>query len=135
MTILEWSDGLSIGVRELDEQHKRLIEYINLLHDAVQQGEKRQGVEKLLEDLVRYTEFHFSTEEKYMYQYLYVSRLAHKEGHEHLLFQVRQLQQDLHKAAGPVQWNDLDFLKEWLLDHILHADKLMGEHLNSRQVF
>lgn len=135
MTIFEWSDQLSVGVKEIDEQHKRLIDYINVLHDAIQAGENREGVEKLLDDLIKYTEFHFSTEERMMYQYLYVSRLAHKEGHEHLLFQVRQLQQDLHKQTVPITWATLEFLKEWLLDHILHADKLMGEYLNSRRMF
>ncbi|MBI2311888.1 MAG: hemerythrin family protein [Betaproteobacteria bacterium] len=135
MTIFEWSNELSVGVKEIDEQHKRLIDYINVLHDAVEAGENRESVEKLLDDLIKYTEFHFSTEERMMYQYLYVSRLAHKEGHEHLLFQVRQLQQDLHKQTTPITWGVLDFLKAWLLDHILHADKLMGEYLNSRRVF
>lgn len=135
MTVFEWSDDLSVGVKEIDEQHKRLIDFINGLHDSIEQGEKRESVEKFLDELVEYTEFHFSTEERLMYQYLYVSRLAHKEGHEHLLFQVRQLLHDLHKQTAPITWHTLEFLKEWLLDHILHADKLMGEYLNSRRVF
>lgn len=135
MTVIEWSDALDIGVREIDEQHKRLIEHINLLHDATRQGENRENVEKRLDELIRYTEFHFSNEERLMGKYLYEPRLAHQEGHEHLLFQIRQLQQDMHRSSGPITWHALEFLKEWLLDHIVHSDKLLGEYLNGRRVF
>ncbi len=66
MALLHWRDNLSVGVDDVDADHKHLIDLLNELHYLVFAGGDRTSVGKVLEKLVRYTEYHFDREEKLM---------------------------------------------------------------------
>ncbi len=65
-----WEDSkMSVNITELNTQHKALANLINNLFDAVKDGKSNQIFGKLIRDLIKYTIFHFSTEEKYFDQF------------------------------------------------------------------
>ena len=69
MDQLEWDDYMSVGVDDIDEQHKDLIKAINRLYEVVMRGdigEMRTARRKALDDLDHYVRHHFASEERFM---------------------------------------------------------------------
>ena len=71
MSFIKWSEDYSVGIEKIDMQHKKLVSYINELHDAMKDGQSNSVIGDILNKLVKYTKEHFSTEEEYMQKYNY----------------------------------------------------------------
>ena len=129
MKDLVWSDALSVQVKEIDEDHHRLVDLFNLLNHAVMEGEAKEYVEALLEELISCTVWHFRHEERLMLRYAYEGRAAHQIEHQELIASVKALQQQFLQQARPVSSEDIEFLEHWLTEHIFVADMEMGTYL------
>lgn len=123
---IEWTDDLSIGVPEMDEQHKQLIALLNEFYTAVEQGEREEGILRLFEGVDRYTVFHFSAEEAFMEQIGYPERASHRE--THAMFRREYMAaMERHEAGDRKAVRDLvAFLISWLYTHISKTDKRYG---------
>jgi len=66
MPLLEWTEDMSVGVPELDVDHKGLIVVVNRLEASVNDPERRNVVRQCLYALLRYAEIHFKREERVM---------------------------------------------------------------------
>lgn len=123
---IEWTDELSIGVPEMDEQHKQLIALLNEFYDAVERGEREEGIHRLFEGVDRYTVFHFSAEEAFMEQIGYPELASHRE--THAMFRREYLAaMERHEAGDRKAVRDLvAFLFSWLYTHISKTDKRYG---------
>jgi len=131
MALLEWSEELSVNVREIDEQHRELLRMLNTLHQASLRQEADHVLRGLLGELMDYASYHFSTEERYMFLYNYSGFLHHVAEHEEFVHQVGQFQGDFDSGADGVPLEVMRFLSSWLLDHILKTDKSFGPHFNA----
>lgn len=128
MKDLVWSDTLSVEVKEVDDDHHRLVDLFNLLNHAVIEGNDARYIGIVLEELVNCTAWHFSHEERLMLKNGYGDFESHKEEHEELLSSARELQQQ--QADGrPISDEDIEFLEHWLTAHILTTDMKMGAYL------
>jgi hemerythrin len=134
MPLLTWSDSLSVGVQDIDVQHKRLVELINQLHDAMGQGKGRAVLGKTLDGLIDYTRTHFAMEERLMATQAYPGAVRHKAEHDALTKQVLDLQSKFLIGQATVTLEVMKFLKDWLSNHILTLDKQFGAYLNSKGV-
>jgi hemerythrin len=123
MPIISWSDALSVNIKEIDSQHQRLIEFVNRLHDSMKAGKGNAVLGPILSDLIKYTEFHFSTEEKYFQKYVYPEYLQHKKQHDELTQKAKDLKASFEKGKLNISIEVMNFLKEWLQNHILGSDK------------
>lgn len=130
MALFAWDDKFSVGVREIDEQHKRLIGMINELHDGMKSGGGKAVVAPILKRLVDYTLYHFSTEERYMSQHRYPGELAHKAEHKKFTDKVMDFHQKFDAGTAAVSLELMTFLKGWLTDHIMGTDKKYSKHFN-----
>ncbi|WP_051304618.1 bacteriohemerythrin [Chitinilyticum litopenaei] len=129
--LIEWSDELSVGIQEIDEQHKVLVGLLNELHDAIRHRHGSAASAAILNRLADYTRTHFTVEESLMRILGYPDYEEHKGHHEALIAQMQSLQQRL--AAGEtVTFELLHFLRNWLTNHILEGDKRYTEHFLSR---
>lgn len=130
MALFVWDDKFSVSVREIDEQHKRLIGMINELHDGMKSGGGKAVVAPILKRLVDYTLYHFSTEERYMSLHRYPGELAHKAEHKKFTDKVMDFHQKFNDGTAAVSLELMTFLKGWLTDHIMGTDKKYSKYFN-----
>jgi hemerythrin len=142
MAFLEWDPGFSVKIAEIDQQHKNLIGFINRLYEAMKPSSSQDALEAAIQELstqatiinemVEYSSYHFSTEEKYMLQYRYPDYEKHKKEHEYFINKVRILKSDFDDGKVILSSQITQFLKEWLSTHILGTDKKYGPFFQSK---
>ncbi len=132
VSYFEWSDAMSVHHAEIDSQHKRLIEMINSLHDAIVTRKSRDVHESIIKEMVQYTLTHFQTEEQYMQKINYPFLPNHKGEHEKFTVKALELQTRVENSGFILPLETLNFLRDWLKHHILGTDKkysvFMQEH-------
>jgi hemerythrin len=119
---IEWTNALSVGIEEIDEQHKVLVDLVNEMHDAIHQRHGSDAVKSILKDLAEYTRIHFAVEESLMRILNYPSYEEHKEIHEELLQSVVELQDKVDHGKTSIGFELMHFLKTWLTRHIMEED-------------
>ena len=134
MAYLNWSDSYSVGIEKIDTQHKKIVSFLNELYEAMQDGQGKDALGKVLADLVVYTKTHFATEEKLMAQHSFPDFQTHKAVHEKMAAKVLDLNQQYQEGVvtSPIQITN--FLKKWLTHHINETDKKYGPYLASKGV-
>lgn len=126
---IEWSDTLSVGVDEIDEQHKGLAAMVNEMSVAIEGGWGKEARDQILVRLIEYTRVHFATEESLMSISSYAGLKAHKKQHENLIEIVKSYIKKYNEDPNASSYDLLFFLKKWLVDHIMKDDKAMGDYL------
>jgi hemerythrin len=134
MALLTWNNAYSVKIKEIDLQHQKLIEMVNELHDFMKQGKGKEAVGKILKELASYTVYHFQTEEKMFAKHLYPETNIHTQQHKDLLDEVTKLISDYEKGDGILPMDLLDFLKDWLVNHIGCSDKKYTLFFTSRGI-
>ena len=135
MALVTWKEEYSVNITEVDDQHKGLVELINQLHDAMLAGKAKEVMGKILAELVNYTLNHFATEEKYFDQHEYPEADLHKKQHADLVEQVAAVQAKHEAGERVLTIEVMNFLRDWLYEHILGSDKKFGPYLNSKGVY
>ncbi len=126
---LVWKDEYSVGVAMIDAQHQMFIGIINELYAAIMSKKEKDVLDDIFNQLVAYTQFHFQTEERYFDEFGYEGAAEHKAAHKRLCDQIADLQkQESDIMQDPFKL--LDFLEDWLIDHIIGMDKLYGPCFN-----
>jgi hemerythrin len=134
MSFMTWNENLSVGVRVLDDQHTVLIETLNDLHAAMMKGQARAIAGKLLHSLVEYTRDHFVAEEQMMAATKYPGLAEHRIQHESLGKQVEEFVGRYERGDITISVHLLNFLSEWLTNHIQGDDRKYGPWLNEHGV-
>jgi hemerythrin len=132
---MTWNDKLSVGVNVIDDDHKKLVGMVNELYDAITAGKGKEALAKILDGLVNYTKVHFDREEQFFAKTAYPAAAARKKEHDDLTKQVLEVQAKY--KAGTVACLSLEvmnFLKNWLVNHIQGSDKKYGPHLNAKGI-
>ena len=129
MKDLVWDSTLSVQVDEIDEDHRRLVELFNILNHSVVEGDPKNYIEAVIEELITCTVWHFRHEERLMLKYDYEGFLEHKTEHRELIDSAKALQQKFQQEGKPVSSEDIKFLEHWLTGHILDTDMKLGTYL------
>jgi hemerythrin len=132
MAIMQWNDKLSVKVEEIDKQHKKLVNLINQLHDAMAQGKSKEIMSEILKELANYTVEHFSTEEKYFKQFNYPDAAAHIAEHKKFVDTVKQFQNEFNSGKVMLSMKIMNFLKDWLINHIMGTDQKYSAFFNEK---
>lgn len=129
MPLINWEDSFSVGYRAMDEEHMRLVELVNELHDNLLAGCSMTLIEAGFHRVARHTADHFRHEERLMAESDYPDIDNHMLAHQQLVYQLADLL-TMIDAGEPVFTVELaEFLKIWLLNHILTMDKKLGAYL------
>lgn len=123
-SLVHWDDNLSVGIEEIDQQHKILVELINRLYTAIVTSTTDKEIHGILNELVQYTVIHFAVEESLMRIFNYPDYDTHKKHHEDLTHQVLDIQAKVLSGEKKVDLELLNFLRAWLTNHIMGEDKL-----------
>ncbi|HYH19122.1 MAG TPA: bacteriohemerythrin [Azospirillum sp.] len=134
MPRIVWRDRMAIGVVEIDDDHRRLVDYVNALEEAVNAVRfDQRAVAACLQGLVEYAGRHFAMEERLMraigFPHLTEHQRRHREGHQELLRLQRAFE------ALPVQDTGAQvyrFAANWLVKHVIMTDKEIAAHLPRR---
>jgi hemerythrin len=122
MALITWSDSMSVGVSRIDKEHQGLIGLINLLHSEMLAGKSKEALVVVLDKLVAYTKVHFAAEETLFRTLNYPAMATHIKEHTALTQKAVQLQSDLKAGKTMISAPVLDFLRDWLTNHILKQD-------------
>ena len=121
MEIIQWSPTLETGIDVIDQQHKRIVDYINALRIAQGKGD-RGAVAKTIDDVIDYTQSHFGFEEALMEDAGYPLLNAHKRVHELFIRRVAVLHQRF-KSGEDIAQDLHNVLARWLITHIQTEDR------------
>ena len=123
---LVWKDEYSVGVKELDDQHKKFVGILAKLFGALnhESGEvKKEIVFGIFGELAEYANIHFATEEKYFDQFKYEEAEPHKKEHRIFEEKIVQLKGQYLNNELSTTFDLVDYLEDWLLDHLASMDK------------
>jgi len=120
---LQWSEHFSVGIPEIDEQHKTLFNLVNMIHTAILEHKGTAVCAKVLDELIEYTRIHFGLEQSLMHIGKYPEYEAHCALHRELVEEVEALQNKIHSGKAAISFELLHFLRTWLTKHILGEDK------------
>ncbi len=135
MAVFVWQDNYNLGIEIIDEQHKVLVRIINDLDELLKDEFSRDKLKALFTELVDYTKYHFSTEERLMKTRGYdVTQLdAHLKQHHQFVQQIQSLNHDTSTLSRQEAEWVLKYLTNWLINHILKVDKHLVEHLTTQE--
>ncbi len=129
MELIKWTDEYSVGITEIDNQHKGLVIIINDLFELMSVGKAKTKMNEIFDHLTDYTKKHFYTEELMLVKYAYKGLDKHKEEHKMFIEKLNGLKSELEKGDITISLKTLNFLKDWLLNHILISDKKYSTHI------
>lgn len=135
MELITWSDELNVNIKIIDQQHKKLIDLLNSLFLSMLEGQAQSLINKIVDELINYAEYHFETEEKYFEEYEYPGAHSHKIQHSYYKDEILNFKTDLMHGKSTVPVDVFNFLKDWLKEHIMNSDKKYSKYLNSKGVY
>jgi len=122
MTLLRWKDEYSVGIAAVDHEHRELIDLINRLHQQLMASDAEQTVPAFFGDLLAGISAHFALEEKFMRDQGYERLAPHKEDHERLLDELREIM-DAFEQSEEVDAVELSHrLDPWFTRHFRTHD-------------
>jgi hemerythrin-like metal-binding protein len=129
MAFVEWTETLSVGDAGIDEDHQKLVSYVNELHGAMGKGKGKEVLGPILAKLVQYTHQHFSREEAVWAKGSYLRLAEHKRQHEDLLKKVDDFTERFSRGDALLTLELLNFLRDWLVTHIQQSDQAAARSL------
>jgi hemerythrin-like metal-binding protein len=130
MAQLEWDDYMSVGVPEIDKQHRDLIAAINRLYEIVMKGdlgEMRAARQRALDDLDEYVRHHFTSEEKFMEDISYPGLAEHRHMHKDFARRIEGFRTDLRNGDLLLTSELMKTMLQWFRDHFLDEDGKYAE--------
>lgn len=132
MAMFILDDKLKTNHPTIDNDHKKLVDLVNQLADAMQSGKGKDVCGKVLNELINYTKTHFAMEERLMAVHQYAQTVEHKAEHTKLLKEVLDFKTKFDSGALMVTAGLLTFLRDWLIKHISMSDKALAANIAQR---
>ena len=123
MPLINWDVSLSVGVKEIDAQHQKLIELLNELFDVMHSDEAKNKMNEIVGRLNDYVIFHFTNEENYFEKFNYKNKDVHIKQHETYKEKIIEFNKMATENNTMLPYEVLDFLENWILGHISTEDK------------
>lgn len=123
MALIVWNDRIKVGIWLMDTQHKRWIELINELHEAMRVGKGRDVVEHTLDQMLSYTRRHFADEEALMTKHGWSEFARHKTEHDAFVTEVAALQSRQQAGELAISVEVMRQMQKWLVNHIQTVDR------------
>ncbi len=134
MAYFQWAQDMVIDNGPIDEDHRHLVDLVNALHDATDEGRGRDVVGTILDELIAYTSSHLQKEEAAMAAAGFPNLERHKIGHQAFIAQLEKLQARYREGSIAVAAQLSTVLRDWLSLHIRRSDRelLVFQHQQKR---
>ncbi|MBF0183414.1 MAG: bacteriohemerythrin [Magnetococcales bacterium] len=129
-----WSEQLNTGLRDIDSDHRKLMDMINQLHLAMKKGASKESVLEILKKLADYTVFHFKREEDYFERTSYPERTPHRAEHKKLVDLAVDFIKRYDEGDFAIVIDLMAALKSWLVSHIMHSDMAYTPYLKEKGI-
>ncbi len=130
----KWQSQFETGIKSIDDQHRVLVSIIGDLERAIHEKTSTKIIDHLLSRIVTYIATHFSHEEKWLLFTKYPDAESHKVEHEILKQQIFDFHSKVQTKMPDIDKNLLEFLKNWINDHIMKSDKKYVDHFIEKKV-
>ena len=134
MPQFNWESRYSVKVKRFDDDHQELFHIINTLHDAMMTRRGQEVLQKVLNELLLYTEGHFSREEEVMRRAGYPKLQGQIEQHRRFTEKIKEVSAKYKEGTVGLTIDVLDFLTDWLKKHIIDMDQQYSDFLNARGI-
>ena len=130
-----WTNRMSVEVKLLDNDHKKLAILISELHEGVVAGWVKLALERVFEELVRHIRIHLAHEEQLFAETAYPDAAIHLREHDHLIERISELQaRFVSEAEVDNSLEVVNLLKGWLFRHIQSSDQDYVAHFKAKGV-
>ena len=123
MRTIEWQDEYTVGVKELDDQHRSLLNTINTLIEEQEDKYEAAKFSPALSSLIYYAYTHFATEERYLLQVHFPDLKQHVLEHIDFIMKTLGLALRVESGGDETRIELLRYLKEWYSSHVLGTDR------------
>lgn len=131
MSGVKWSEVFSVGITEMDKQHKYLLGIVNQFSEAMQSKSHELIIRELLPGLLSAAQKHFEDEEQIMREVEYPEIGPHRVLHLYLVEQLGNMTTRLQEGKVVPIYSFVPFLEEWLIQHVQQEDKRLGDYIRS----
>lgn len=131
---ITWNEFYELGIETIDEQHKKLVDIINNLYDAFMEGKAQDIIDTTLAEMEAYADYHFKTEEQLFTGHGYPETEAHIALHTKFFEQTNIYKGEYGAGKENIHYKLLDYLKDWLLNHIQGADVKYKDYFKQQNI-
>ena len=133
MSLIEWNDEFNLGIEEVDSEHRDLVALINALHEAMLAGTGRVDIVEGISEIYTLVSKHFQREEAFMRETRYLAYAEHKEDHEVLLDDLREIMEQVRSGGHYAETRLSDDLQYWFSEHFRTHDARLHQHVSSEE--
>jgi len=131
---LEWSDDLSVGIPDIDEQHRDFIDLVNGLNQAIIDRADLPDIRSKLKAIREQAREDFADEEEFFRQLGYPDTAHHMQEHEAIINSLSEMVDTLSDESTMYEWIEVGLkLKETLIEHLLNEDMRYRDYYRSLQ--
>jgi hemerythrin-like metal-binding protein len=134
MKPVPWTERFSVGIKEIDLQHRGLLDIKNQLIDSIEKENEWKTTSAILDSLINYAYNHFATEERYMKETEYPELSWHVGLHLEFIKKVFSLSQEVSLKGLEIQREMLTYLTEWYTNHVLGVDRKYMASLSAKGI-
>ena len=129
MTKLLWDESLETGIIEIDIQHRNLFNIFKVLDDSIDQGKSSMIIKYIIDEIVRYGDYHMKAEESILKKYNIFTE-THEAEHLHFKNQVQKFKEKYINTKDKVLAKEIsEYLYTWVTNHIMKTDMEELHHL------
>ena len=131
MALLKWKPAYALGIPSVDLEHREMIEMINRFYSGLGEQAGPDEIESALEDIYAGIAAHFALEERHMRNANYQEYQAHKDEHEELLDQIRDLMDDFDQNPDSGRTALEMRLSDWFGTHFATFDARLHHQMGA----
>jgi hemerythrin-like metal-binding protein len=130
MLLIEWYKTYELGILEIDDHHRKLVDLLNKTYNMILCPTVKNEIHEILNELLNYTEYHFTAEEQIMKAARYTVIKTHVTKHNIFKKQLSELMHAYHSGKPHLHNDVVLFLWYWLKNHILKDDKELTDYMS-----
>ena len=129
-----WKERYSVGVKEIDRQHRGLLDIINQITSSFEKKDEWQSTSVIIDSLIHYAYNHFATEERYMIEAEYPELSLHIGLHIAFMRKVFLMSEEYKQTGLALQKEILAYLANWYSSHVLDVDRKYMSYMKNKGI-
>ncbi|HAN77602.1 MAG TPA: hypothetical protein DCQ31_07420 [Bacteroidales bacterium] len=121
--LLKWGDDFILNIDVIDKQHYNWINLINKLYAGMREGRAKDMLASYFDEIVDYTNYHFTFEEQQFAKFGFENETEHKEYHKSFINRILELKREFMQDKPFVVYELMSYLKEWVGHHVQVSDR------------